>query len=160
MGQGDAWNMSYTTRKRHPLFFRYPPYPPPSGLHLWPPAPPDREAPALSGLIAPRHKQEKAGAIAPAFRCHSCIWNRTSRTCAINTVAQPLNYAATSQYLTRWLLSSLVLLHLVINGPVDKCVHAFPSALCMGLYNVFLTFGERQVNPIVCFCNPVILRFS
>ena len=160
MGQGDAWNMSYTTRKRHPLFFRYPPT-----LHH--PA-------SISGLLrrqpvkprpvlmesAPRHKQEKAGAIAPAFRCHSCIWNRTSRTCAINTVAQPLNYAATSQYLTRWRLSSLVLLHLVINGPVDKCVHAFPSALCMGLYNVFLTFGERQVNPIVCFCNPVILRFS
>ena len=55
---------------------------------------------------------------------------------------------------------TLIPLHLVINGPVDKCVHAFPSALCMGLYNVFLTFGERQVNSIVCFCNPVILRFS
>lgn len=58
------------------------------------------------------------------------------------------------------LFLTFIPLHLVINGPVDKCVHAFPSALCMGLYNVFLTFGERQVNSIVCFCNPVILRFS
>lgn len=48
-----------------PPVFPLPPYPPPSGLHLWRPEPPDREAPALSGLIAPRHTQEKAGAIAP-----------------------------------------------------------------------------------------------
>nr|DAD98941.1 MAG TPA: hypothetical protein [Siphoviridae sp. ctOba29] len=45
-----------------------------------------------------------------------------------------------------------ITLHLVINGPVDKCVHAFPSALCMGLNGFFTAFGYTHFNFIIGLC--------
>lgn len=50
----------YTLRKRHPLFFRYPPNPLLSGLYLWPPDPqPVKPRPVLMESAPSRSSQQE-----------------------------------------------------------------------------------------------------
>ena len=50
----------YTLRERHPLFFRYPPHPPLSGLYLWPPDPqPVKPRPVLMESAPSRSQQQE-----------------------------------------------------------------------------------------------------
>ena len=55
---------------------------------------------------------------------------------------------------------TLIPLHLVINGPVDKCVHAFPSALCMGLNGISLRLIHSNFNTNKLFHNGLLLRLT
>lgn len=48
--------------------------------------------------------------------------------------------------------------HSLINGPVDKAVHAFPLGLCVGFENVSLSFGHGYIDSVIVVFDIFIYR--